>query len=50
MRECYITRGSTTCLMKQSHVCLKRVESIEVGMVSGHKTLLMLQSYTHLRS
>ena len=28
----------------------KGLNPIEVGMVSGHKTLSMLQRYTHLRS
>jgi integrase len=28
----------------------KGLNSIEVGMISGHKTLSMLQLYTHLRS
>jgi integrase len=28
----------------------KGLNPIEVGMVSGHKTLSMLQRYTHLKS
>jgi site-specific recombinase XerD len=28
----------------------KGLNPIEVGMVNGHKTLSMLQRYTHLRS
>ena len=28
----------------------KGLNSIEVGMVSGHKTLSMLQRYNHLRT
>ena len=40
----YLCRQAVTRLFE------KGLNPIEVGMVSGHKTLSMLQRYTHLRS